>query len=220
MTTQPQTIIEYIAGFPRDLQAVLKKVRATIRKAAPDADEAIKYKIAAYVQDGKNLVFFAGHARHVGMYPLPKKLSKQLAQYAHAKGTARFPLDQPIPYPLIERTVKALLAELRNAAKTIKPTKTVKAAKAAATKPSPRAAVEVERVQRDAGSDSPRTAAVPDDLELALKAKPRARALFAELSSANRSAILWQLQTTKKPETRARRIERFLSMLEHGETLH
>ena len=82
---------------------------------------------------------------------------------------------------------------------------------------------EVERAQRDgrwdAAYDSPRTAAVPEDLTAALDAHPRARASFAGLNAANRYAILWQLQTAKKPETRARRIVRFIDMLERGETL-
>jgi len=88
----------------------------------------------------------------------------------------------------------------------------------------PAGLAEVERAQRDgrwdAAYDSPRTAAVPDDLAAALKANPRARATFAELNAANRYAILWRLQTAKKAETRARRIERFVDMLERGETLH
>jgi uncharacterized protein YdeI (YjbR/CyaY-like superfamily) len=83
---------------------------------------------------------------------------------------------------------------------------------------------EVERAQRDgrwdAAYDSPRTAAVPEDLAAALDAHPRARASFAGLNAANRYAILWQLQTAKKPETRTRRIVRFIDMLERGETLH
>ena len=88
----------------------------------------------------------------------------------------------------------------------------------------PAGLAEVERAQRDgrwdAAYDSPRTAAVPDDLAVALNAHPRARASFAELNAANRYAILWQLQTAKKAETRARRIARFIDMLERGETLH
>lgn len=83
---------------------------------------------------------------------------------------------------------------------------------------------EVERAQRDgrweAAYDSPRTAAVPEDLAAALAAHPRARSGFAELNAANRYAILWQLQTAKRPETRARRIQRFVQMLERGEALH
>jgi uncharacterized protein YdeI (YjbR/CyaY-like superfamily) len=88
----------------------------------------------------------------------------------------------------------------------------------------PAGLAEVERAQRDgrwdAAYDSPRTASVPDDLAAALNAHPRARASFAELNAANRYAILWQLQTAKKAETRARRISRFIDMLERGETLH
>lgn len=88
----------------------------------------------------------------------------------------------------------------------------------------PAGLAEVERAQRDgrwdAAYDSPRTASVPDDLAVALNAHPRARASFAELNAANRYAILWQLQTAKKAETRARRITRFIEMLERGETLH
>jgi uncharacterized protein YdeI (YjbR/CyaY-like superfamily) len=88
----------------------------------------------------------------------------------------------------------------------------------------PAGLAEVERAQRDgrwdAAYDSPRTASVPDDLAVALNAHPRARASFAELNAANRYAILWQLQTAKKAETRARRISRFIDMLELGKTLH
>ena len=83
---------------------------------------------------------------------------------------------------------------------------------------------EVERAQQDgrwdAAYDSPRTATVPDDLAGALEAKPEAKAFFAQLSAANRYAILWRLQTAKKAETRARRIRLFVEMLERGETLH
>lgn len=87
----------------------------------------------------------------------------------------------------------------------------------------PAGLAEVERAQRDgrwdAAYDSPRTATVPDDLAAALAAHPRARSSFSALSSAKRYAILWQLQTAKKADTRARRIQRFIEMLECGETL-
>jgi uncharacterized protein YdeI (YjbR/CyaY-like superfamily) len=83
---------------------------------------------------------------------------------------------------------------------------------------------EVERAQRDgrwdAAYDSPRTAAVPEDLSVALARNRRAQAFFAQLNAANRYAILWRLQTAKRPETRARRIEQFIAMLAKGEKLH
>jgi uncharacterized protein YdeI (YjbR/CyaY-like superfamily) len=83
---------------------------------------------------------------------------------------------------------------------------------------------EVERAKADgrwdAAYDAPSTASVPDDLRAALDAAPEAAAFFATLSSQNRYAILHRIQTAKKPETRARRIERFVAMLERGETLY
>lgn len=108
-------IDDYISGFPDDVQKVLKKVRATIRKAAPDAEEAIKYQIPAFVQNG-NLVFFAGYKKHVGVYPVPagtQAFQKQIAPYKAGKGTLRFPLDEPIPYELIAELVKYRLKESR-----------------------------------------------------------------------------------------------------------
>jgi uncharacterized protein YdeI (YjbR/CyaY-like superfamily) len=74
--------------------------------------------------------------------------------------------------------------------------------------------------QWDAAYDSHRTAAVPPDLQKALDASPKAKAFFATLNSANRYAILWRVQTAKKAETRARRIEQFIEMLETGKKLH
>jgi uncharacterized protein YdeI (YjbR/CyaY-like superfamily) len=83
---------------------------------------------------------------------------------------------------------------------------------------------EVERAKADgrwdAAYDAPSTATVPDDLRAALDASPRAAEFFATLNSQNRYAILHRVQTAKRAETRARRIERFVAMLERGETLH
>jgi uncharacterized protein YdeI (YjbR/CyaY-like superfamily) len=83
---------------------------------------------------------------------------------------------------------------------------------------------EVERAKDDgrwdAAYDGQKTATVPDDLQRELDARPRAKAFFAELSSQNRYAILYRLQEAKRPETRARRLEKFVAMLEAGETLH
>lgn len=108
------TVDGYIAGFPPDVQAVLKKIRLTIRKAAPRAEETISYKIPAYKLNGV-LVYFAAHKTHIGMYPITRtvkeKFEKELAPYEAGKSTARFPLDRPIPYPLIGRIVKFRVAE-------------------------------------------------------------------------------------------------------------
>jgi uncharacterized protein YdhG (YjbR/CyaY superfamily) len=106
---QVETIDEYISEFSGDVQAILKKIRAVIRKAAPDAAEAIKYQIPTFVQNG-NLVHFGAYKTHIGFYPTSKaiaKFKKELSPYAGAKGTVRFPLDEPIPYDLIGRIAKS-----------------------------------------------------------------------------------------------------------------
>ena len=103
-----KSVDEYIAGFPPDVQKIRRKMRTTIRKAAPDAEETISYQIPAFKQNGA-LVYFAAHRAHIGMYPITRtvneQFSKELSPYAAGKSTARFPLDEPIPYALIKRIV-------------------------------------------------------------------------------------------------------------------
>lgn len=104
----PPDIDAYIAKFPRDAQAILKRVRKTIRRAAPDAKETISYQMPAFKLNGV-LVYFAGWKNHIGLYPPisgDKGLEKAIARYAGPKGNLQFPLDEPIPYDLIERIVK------------------------------------------------------------------------------------------------------------------
>jgi uncharacterized protein YdhG (YjbR/CyaY superfamily) len=116
MAAAPRTIDEYIAGFPEDVQKILRKVRATIRKAAPGVEEAVKYGVAAFVLDGTNLIFFGGYKQHIGVYPAPRaaeEFREELAAYKGGKGTVQFPLDQPIPYELITRIVKYRVRENR-----------------------------------------------------------------------------------------------------------
>lgn len=106
--TPPRTIDEYIAAFSPEVQAILERIRSTIRTAAPDAQETISYRIPAFTRNG-TLVYFAAFKAHVGFYPPVRgdaRLEKAIAPYAGEKGNLRFPLDQPIPYRLIERIVK------------------------------------------------------------------------------------------------------------------
>ena len=105
---KPKDIDSYISQFPADVQAILEKVRATIHHAAPEAKETISYLMPALKQHGI-LVYFAAWEKHVGMYPPisgDKTLEKAIARYAGPKGNLQFPLDEPIPYDLIERIVK------------------------------------------------------------------------------------------------------------------
>jgi uncharacterized protein YdhG (YjbR/CyaY superfamily) len=111
MRTGARNIDEYIDGFPPDVQKILQKIRLTIRKEAPNAEEAIKYQIPTFVLNG-NLIFFAGFKNHVSVYPAPRgdeKFKRELAAYEGGKGTVRFPLDKPVPFDLIRRIVRFLI---------------------------------------------------------------------------------------------------------------
>ena len=112
MTGKYETIDEYIALFPKDVQEKLSQIRATISKAAPKAVEAIKYGIPTFVLNG-NLVHFGGYKTHIGFYPGPGgilEFKKELASYKGGKGTIQFPLDEPIPSALITKIVKYRVA--------------------------------------------------------------------------------------------------------------
>src|ERR1043165_650121 len=105
---KPKDIDGYISQFPADVQMILEQVRQTIRHAAPEAKETISYQMPAFKQHGI-LVYFAAWKKHIGLYPPisgDKALEKAVAQYAGPKGNLQFPLDEPIPYDLIERIVK------------------------------------------------------------------------------------------------------------------
>ena len=111
--TAPKDIDEYIAGFPQDVQEILEKIRATIRKAAPDAEEAISYQIPTFILKG-NLVHFAAFKKHIGFYPTPtgiEKFKDELSVYEGAKGSVRFPLDKPMPFGLISKIVRFRVKE-------------------------------------------------------------------------------------------------------------
>ena len=104
-TLVAKNVDDYIAGFPRSTQKLLKELRATIRKAAPQADEVISYQMPAYNFYGR-LVYFAAYEKHIGFYPMPSAIEQfkgQLADYITSKGTVQFPLDRPLPVPLITK---------------------------------------------------------------------------------------------------------------------
>ena len=107
------TIDEYIAAFPPEVQAVLQKVRQTVRDAAPEAEEAISYQIPAFKQNGV-LVYFAAFKNHIGFYPPVSgdpALASAASPYAGEKGNLRFPLNQPIPFELIGRITRLRLKQ-------------------------------------------------------------------------------------------------------------
>ena len=109
---QFETIDDYIASFPTDVQAILEAVRQSIRKAAPGTEETISYQMPTFTLNGKGLVCFGSWKRHIGFYGIHAvdvALEQELSPYRAAKSTLRFPLREPIPYDLIERLVALLM---------------------------------------------------------------------------------------------------------------
>lgn len=110
-----RTIDEYIASCPEEVQAKLQALRATIRAAAPDAEERISYAMPAFAKNG-NLVYFAALKHHIGFYPTPSGIEafqQETAAYVSTKAALRFPIDQPLPMDLITRIVRFRVAENR-----------------------------------------------------------------------------------------------------------
>jgi uncharacterized protein YdhG (YjbR/CyaY superfamily) len=111
-------IDEYIATFPKKTQQILEEIRATIKAAAPEAQEKISYQMPTFFLQG-NLVHFAAFKNHIGFYPVPTgiaKFKKELSVYEQGKGSVQFPLNQPMPLDLITKIVKFRVRE--NLAKT------------------------------------------------------------------------------------------------------
>lgn len=108
----PRSVDDYIAAKPRPVQAVLQRVRSSIRKALPGAEETISYQIPTYRIDGRYAVYFAGWAKHYSLYPVTDNvraaLGEALEPYEFSKGTVRFPLSEPVPAKLIERIASLL----------------------------------------------------------------------------------------------------------------
>jgi uncharacterized protein YdhG (YjbR/CyaY superfamily) len=107
------TIDEYIGTFPEDVRNILEEMRQAIRDAAPDAEETISYRIPAFRLHGP-LVYFAAFKDHVSFFPTGSGIEafkNELAPYPGGKGTARFPLDRPVPYDLVKKIVRCRVKE-------------------------------------------------------------------------------------------------------------
>jgi len=122
MNTMVNNIDDYISSFPEEIQILLEQVRTTIKQAAPEAEEAIKYAMPTFVLNG-NLVHFAAFKNHIGFYPVPSGIEafkKELSVYNGAKGSVQFPLDKPMPLGLISEIVKFRVNENQRKQKTKK----------------------------------------------------------------------------------------------------
>ena len=112
----PKNVDHYIAAFPPDVQTILEKIRALIKKTARGAEETISYGIPTFKVNGHAFIYFAGFKKHVSVYPAPRgdaAFKAELKDYAGGKGTVQFPLNEPIPYDLIRRIVKFRMSEAK-----------------------------------------------------------------------------------------------------------
>jgi uncharacterized protein YdhG (YjbR/CyaY superfamily) len=102
---KPKSVDEYIAAAPKEAQKKLREMRACIRKSAPGAKESLKWGIPAFSHE-RILVAYAGFKHHIGFYPTPlamKSFAKELVKFATARGSIQFPLEKPLPLPLIRK---------------------------------------------------------------------------------------------------------------------
>jgi uncharacterized protein YdhG (YjbR/CyaY superfamily) len=116
---EPGVVDAYVAGFPEPTRAVLAELRDLVRAAIPGATETMAYGIPTFDLQGKHVVHVAGYAGHVGLYPTPSGMEAfegELAPFRSGKGTARFPLDAPLPADLIRRIVAFRVDEVARAA--------------------------------------------------------------------------------------------------------
>lgn len=111
MAPEFSTVDDYVNALPPEVRAILEEIRRSIRQAVPGAEETIKYQMPTITLNGKSIVHVAAWKHHIGLYPLPElddALTREVAPYATGKGTARFPLDEPVPYALIGRLARLL----------------------------------------------------------------------------------------------------------------
>ena len=112
-----KNINEYIKSFPKDVQKDLVLLRNTIKKLVPKGEEAIRYGMPTFRLNDKNLLHFAAYEKHIGFYPSPSPIvafKKELAKYKTSKGAIQFPLDKPLPMPLIVKIIKYRIKESVN----------------------------------------------------------------------------------------------------------
>ena len=110
-----ETVDDYVADVRDDARPTLDAVLATIRDEAPDAVETISYQMPTFRRHGKVLIHVAAWKHHVGVYPIPTGTAgfrREAARYAEAKGTLRFPLDQPVPIDFVRDVVRFRTAEI------------------------------------------------------------------------------------------------------------
>jgi uncharacterized protein YdhG (YjbR/CyaY superfamily) len=114
--TQPKDFAAYLAAFPPATRARLQEVRDVIHATAPEAVDVISYAMPAFRLDGKILIYFAGYAHHIGLYPGAAAITHftdAIAGYKSAKGSVQLPLDAPLPVALVQDMVTYCVQQRR-----------------------------------------------------------------------------------------------------------
>ncbi len=109
------TIDDYINAAPENVREILQTIRQLVKEEAPEAVETISYQMPTFKLKGKSVVHFAAWKDHIGFYPTPSgtaAFEEELSPYKRAKGSIQFPLNQPIPLPLIRQIVKFRVNEV------------------------------------------------------------------------------------------------------------
>jgi uncharacterized protein YdhG (YjbR/CyaY superfamily) len=104
-----KTVDEYFSSLPKESVTILSKVRNTIKKVSPKAEEAMIYGVPGFKLNGKTLIVYAIFTNHVGLYPSPKAIKEfknELKEYETSKGAIKFPLNKPLPFSLITKITK------------------------------------------------------------------------------------------------------------------
>jgi len=115
-----QTIDEYISTFPKEIQAILEKMRAIVKALDEKIEETISYQMPTFKLNKKIIIHFAAFTKHIGVYPLPSGIEafkEQLAQFQSGKGSVQFPLNKPIPYDLFRQIAVYNLNAIKSAKK-------------------------------------------------------------------------------------------------------
>jgi len=112
------SIEEYIHSFPKDTRKVLQELCQTISKEIPDVEESMNYKMPTFKQNGSSVVYFACWKNHISLYPFSSSMQESIPESSghktSGKGTIQFPLNQPLPTPLIRKIVHYLVKENQN----------------------------------------------------------------------------------------------------------
>ncbi len=116
--TPPATIDEYLSRVSDDKRATLQRLRETILEVIPTAEECISYQMPAFRYDGRVLVYFGAAANHCAFYPggTVNDFKDELEAYETSKGTIRFQPERPLPASLVQKIVKARVAQSAGAA--------------------------------------------------------------------------------------------------------